>query len=176
MTYDVHSKLETLSSAQQDVVQHADDIHDVSDDIILRSIMSAIADVRAMLSDYIVEGSQVADNVLISETKKVKSVEISWGGKEGNDDRDNTQTIILRVPLNYAESQTNTLSTSAHDYIVCKSISDALTATANVQLAQSYQQAALEHLQQLTSAIYARRRVQRTHRALHNDNLDMRYE
>lgn len=177
LIYDIRSRCETISQASQEQMQHADDIADVDNNIILRDIMSAIADVRAMLQDYLVDGTDVAHNDLISETKKIRSAEMTWGQGEQEDERDNTQTLILRMPMNYADSQTDSICTSCHDYIVNNAISSILTATTAVNLAQTYKQASLEAMQSLTSAVYARRRVQRTHRpSSTTDNKETRYE
>lgn len=163
-------------------VSHAEDIQDIDEERILRSIQTALKDVRISLAEYIVEGATTADNILLSATRKAvageNAITMTWGSGVTEQEEDNVITFVLRVPSNYANGQADSLATSTHSYIVNYSLSEWLLQTDPAE-AGNYKQMAAEALQQLYAASFARIQPRRAHAPKNKKTLtnnEVRYE
>ena len=107
---------------------------------ILRSITMAIATLRSRLSEYLEQGDSGSDNTSLSAKDEV--------------------TFNLRMPSNFNESVTKTLSQAAHQFVVATAISDWFAITAKGETAE-YRPVADAGLQILEEALSKRRRPER---------------
>lgn len=163
-------------------VSHAEDIQDIDNERMLRSVQTAIKDVTIALAEYISEGTTTADNILLPATRKVVAgdniITMTWGNGMTVQEEDNVITFVLRVPSNYANGQADSLATSAHSYIVNYAISEWLLQTGPAE-AGNYKQMAAEALQQLYAASFARIQPRRAHAPKNKEpknNNEVRYE
>lgn len=163
-------------------VSHAEDIQDIDNERMLRSVQTAIKDVTIALAEYISEGTTTADNILLPATRKAVAgdniITMTWGNGMTIQEEDNVITFVLRVPSNYANGQADSLANSAHSYIVNYAISEWLLQTDPAE-AGNYKQMAAEALQQLYAASFARIQPRRAHAPKNKEpktNNEVRYE
>lgn len=163
-------------------ISHAEDIQDIDNERMLRSVQTAIKDVTIALAEYISEGTTTADNILLPATRRVVAgdniITMTWGNGMTVQEEDNVITFVLRVPSNYANGQADSLATSAHSYIVNYAISEWLLQTDPAE-AGNYKQMAAEALQQLYAASFARIQPRRAHAPKNKEpktNNEVRYE
>lgn len=108
---------------------------------LLRSIGNAFAYLKTRLSEYIEETTTTASNILLT--------------------KDENLTIALVLPSNVNQATTETISSSAHQYIVNLAMADWFTIT-NKADAADYAAKAEANLQALREAINKRVRPVRT--------------
>lgn len=107
---------------------------------LLRSIGNAFAYLKTRLSEYIEESASTASNLLLTKDKDL--------------------TLVLVLPSNVNQATADTISSSAHQYIVNLAMGDWFTIT-NKNDAGDYIAKADVNLQELREAINKRVRPQR---------------
>ena len=112
-----------------------------NEDQLLRTIGHAFAYLKTRLSEYIEETATVSSNILLSKDKNL--------------------TLTLVLPSNVNQATTETISSSAHQYIVNLAMADWFTIT-NKADAADYAAKAEANLQELREAINKRVRPVRT--------------
>ena len=113
---------------------------DEDENQIVRSIQSAYGTLKTKLSEYIDEDNTTTSDKLMDTTSNI--------------------IITLKMPSNYNQATTDTVSASLHDYIVNSAIGDWFVIT-NKDDAENYVKLAIVNLEQIREAINKRVRPSR---------------
>ena len=134
LMYDVQQKtflIGDLIKTDENIEQATkmQEVVDEKKDIVLRSFGNSLASLKNDMSEYLVDNTRYADNLLMPETRKkiVHQLIIGYGGKpaiQEDETEDNTIFLMLRVPMNYNMAAKESVATALHDFMVNKALAD----------------------------------------------------
>jgi hypothetical protein len=146
LLYDVQNKTFLTGRSRDNGQNFAEVAHmqasgdDEDNNQILRSIGNAFNALKTDLSEYLDETKTSTSNVLISESENL--------------------TLAFKMPSNYNQAATDSISASLHSYIVNKAVAEWFNIT-NKADASDYLALAAENLEQAKKAVS--KRVRPTH-------------
>lgn len=154
--HDIRSKVyqlgKSLKSSGTDKIELAALLQDAEDedaDILLRSVTTSYKNLNNYLSEYMFEGEETANNIMIEETET------------GQITTYHELHLTLSLPKNYNLATRETISTNAHDYMVNKAISSWLEFVNLPQMAAEMNKQAEASIQNVMTAINKRVRPTR---------------
>lgn len=147
LIYDVQNKTYLTGRSRSNGTNHeevanmqANDDEESANQV-LRSLGNAFSNLKAKLSEYIVESGTTASNKLLTQDSNLK--------------------VELTMPSNFNQSTNDTIAAALHQYMVNSAIGDWFTIT-DKNDATDYLTLAAANLEQVREAINKRVRPQRT--------------